>query len=170
MARNLRSLAFGDDHKFMHKNIGFNYRLTNMQAAIGHAQFGKIETIISAKRRIASRYTHRLRNLAELELPIEMPYARNVYWMYHVLLRGHAAEKRQAVMSALSKLGIETREGFIPYNMQDIFVRRGWTQKNDCPVATDMAHRGFYIPSGATLSDDDVNYVADCLIATLESL
>lgn len=168
-ARNLRGLAFGDRNKFMHRDVGFNYRMTNLQAAIGHAQFGKIESIISAKRRIAAYYTERLARVEELELPAEMPYARNVYWMYHVLLRGRAATRREDVMRRLAELGIETREGFLPYNMQEIFIRRGWTRTDECPVANDVAHRGFYLPSGPGLRDEDLDYVATALIEVLRS-
>src|SRR5512135_221648 len=169
-ARNLKGLAFGDRNKFMHKDIGFNYRMTNLQAAIGHAQFGKIESIIAAKRRIAAFYTARLKNLDELELPVEMSYARNVYWMYHVLLRGRVAARREEVMSRLAQLGIETRECFLPYNMQEIFIRRDWTRVDECPVANDVAPRGFYLPSGPGLSDDDLEYVASGLMGVLRSL
>ena len=169
-ARNLKGLAFGDHNKFMHKDIGFNYRMTNLQAAIGHAQFGKIESIIAAKRRIAAFYTSRLGDLEELELPVEMPYARNVYWMYHILLRGRAAARRGVVMRRLADLGIETREGFLPYNMQEIFIHRGWTRADECPVANDVAHRGFYLPSGPGLRDDELDYVASGLTEVLRSL
>lgn len=168
-ARNLKGLAFGDRNKFMHRDVGFNYRMTNLQAAIGHAQFGKIEAIISAKRRIAGYYTKRLAKVEELELPAEMPYARNVYWMYHVLLRGRAATRREQVMRQLAESGIETREGFLPYNMQEIFIQRGWTRADECPVANDVAHRGFYLPSGPGLSEEDLDYVATALIEVLSS-
>lgn len=169
-ARNLKGLAFGDRNKFMHKDVGFNYRMTNLQAAIGHAQFGQIESFISAKRRIAAFYTKRLENLAELELPVEMPYARNVYWMYHVLLKGRVAARREEVMRQLSDLGIETREGFLPYNMQEIFIQRGWTRKDACPVANEVAARGFYLPSGPGLDEDELEYVASGLVEVLRSI
>jgi len=169
-ARNLKGLAFGDHNKFMHKDVGFNYRMTNLQAAIGHAQFGKIESIIAAKRRIAAFYTSRLANLEELELPVEMSYARNVYWMYHILLKGRAAARREVVMRRLADLGIETREGFLPYNMQEIFIQRGWTRADECPVANDVAHRGFYLPSGPGLRDEELDYVASGLTEVLRSL
>ena len=169
-ARNLKGLAFGDRNKFMHKDVGFNYRMTNLQAAIGHAQFGQIESFIAAKRRIAAFYTKCLRDLVELELPVEMPYARNVYWMYHVLLKGRVAARREEVMRRLSELGIETREGFLPYNMQEIFIQRGWTREDACPVANDVAHRGFYLPSGSGLNEDELQYVASGIAEVLRSI
>jgi len=164
-ARNLKGLAFGDVNKFMHKDIGVNYRMTNLQAALGCAQFEKIENIISSKRKIAQRYTDRFKQFDNLQLPVEKPYARNVYWMYHLALRGNLLDKRKLVMQRLLDAGIETREGFIPYNMQDIFIARGWTSPGECPLANIAASTGFYLPSGAALSDDDLDYVADTLIA-----
>ena len=169
-ARNLKGLAFGDVNKFMHKDIGVNYRMTNLQAALGCAQFEKIENIIASKRRIAQRYTERFKKFDNLQLPVEKPYARNVYWMYHLALRGNLSDKRTLIMKRLSDAGIETREGFIPYNMQDIFIARGWTTPGECPLANEAATTGFYLPSGATLSDDDLDYVADTFIAVMGAM
>ncbi|MGH9810960.1 MAG: DegT/DnrJ/EryC1/StrS family aminotransferase, partial [Terriglobia bacterium] len=167
-ARNLRGLAFGDKNKFMHKAVGYNYRMTNLQAAIGHAQFAKIEQIIAAKRALADKYRARLGGRNDIELPPDLPYARNVYWMYHILLKGPAARRRDAVMKRLSERGVETRENFLPYNMQDIFIKRGWTHPDECPVARDLGARGLYLPSTPLLPDDDIDYVCEQLIAALE--
>ncbi|ULR43919.1 DegT/DnrJ/EryC1/StrS family aminotransferase [Rhizobium sp. K102] len=167
-ARNLKGLAFGDKNKFMHKDIGYNFRMTNLQAAIGHAQFGKIEQIIDAKRSIANKYTQRLRGRDDLQLPVEKPYARNVHWMYMVLVSGRNAGRRAEVMRALAQKGIESRENFLPYNMQEIFIDRGWTSADECPVANDLGLRGFYLPSGPAISDDDIDYVCQSLIEALD--
>jgi perosamine synthetase len=72
-------------------------------------------------------------------------------------------------MRQLAESGIETREGFLPYNMQEIFIQRGWTRADECPVANDVAHRGFYLPSGPGLSEEDLDYVATALIEVLSS-
>lgn len=169
-ARNLKGLAFGDVNKFMHKDIGVNYRMTNLQAALGCAQFEKIEDIIASKRRIAQRYSERFKACDNLHLPVEKQYARNVYWMYHLALRGNLSDKRSLIMQRLSDAGIETREGFIPYNMQEIFIARGWTTPGECPLANEAATTGFYLPSGATLSDDEIDYVADTFISVLGTI
>ncbi|MCC7071717.1 MAG: DegT/DnrJ/EryC1/StrS aminotransferase family protein [Deltaproteobacteria bacterium] len=167
--RGLRSLAFGDSNKFMHKDIGYNYRLTNVQAAIGCAQMGKIERVIEAKRRIAKRYAERFAGHPAIELPVERSYARNVYWMFHIGLRGAFADRRTWVMKRLAERGVESRECFIPYNMQEIFIARGWTAPNECTVANDIGLRGFYLPSGATLSDAEIDYVGTSLLDVLGS-
>lgn len=166
-ARNLKGLAFGDVNKFMHKDIGVNYRMTNLQAALGCAQFEKIDDIITSKRRIAQRYSERLIAVDNLQLPVEKQYARSVFWMYHLALRGSLSDKRQLIMHRLSDAGVETREGFIPYNMQDIFIARGWTTLGECPLANEVATTGFYLPSGASLTDDEIDYVADTFISVL---
>ena len=108
-ARSLKSLAFGDRHKFMHQAVGYNYRMTNLQAAIGHAQFGKIEQIIAAKRTLATKYLQRLAHRDDIQFPVEKSYARNVYWMFHILLKGNNAGRRDEVMLKLAEKGIETR-------------------------------------------------------------
>ena len=162
-ARSLKSLAFGKSNKFMHTEVGYNYRMTNLQAAIGCAQMGKIENIISRKREIAAFYTERLSALDMLQLPIEKSYARNVYWMYHINLLGPAGAKREFIMKKLLEFGIETREGFIPYNMQEIFINKGLVKPQDCPKANRIALSSFYLPSGPCLKEEELEYVADKL-------
>ena len=117
--RSLKSLAFGASNKFMHSAVGFNYRMTNLQAAIGCAQMEKIEEIIEMKRTLSREYNRLLAGCPDLQLPIEKDYARNVYWMYHIVLTGRAAGARAGIMAELAAEGIETRETFIPYNLQE---------------------------------------------------
>jgi len=169
-ARSLKSLAFGDANKFMHRSVGFNYRMTNLQAALGCAQLEKIEAIIKSKRRIARFYNEAFEGSELLQLPVEKSYARNVYWMYHIVLRGKAGLKRDAVMQKLQECRIETREGFIPYNMQEIFLEKGWAKLEDCPKANEIALRSFYLPSGPSLSQNDLEYTSTCLENTLKLL
>ncbi|MDA1044520.1 MAG: DegT/DnrJ/EryC1/StrS family aminotransferase [Verrucomicrobia bacterium] len=168
-ARNLKGLAFGDTDKFMHKDVGYNYRMTNLQAAIGHAQFLKIEKIISRKRGIATCYSRRFSNVAGLQLPVEKTYARNVYWMYHVVLTGRQHGRRREVMKRLAELGIETRDTFIPCNLQEVFIKQGWVKPDACPKANAIAYAGFYLPSGLDLTEQELDYVADNLIQVLNN-
>jgi perosamine synthetase len=96
-------------------------------------------------------------------LPVEKPYAKNVYWMYHVVLKGDLSDKRTEIMRKLAEKGIETREGFIPYNLQEIFLKEGLTKKEDCPKAKKIAYSSFYIPSGPLLTKEEREYVAKIL-------
>jgi len=160
-ARSLKSLAFGSSNKFMHEDIGFNYRLSNLQAAIGCAQLERIEDIIEKKRSIARYYNENLKDTPGLQLPVEKDYVRNVYWMYHLVLHPEFGSPRGAVTAKLKDYGIETREAFIPYNGQQIFIRRGWVREDECPVANYVAENGFYIPSGPLLKEKELEYIVD---------
>ncbi len=166
-ARSLKALAFGDKNKYMHKAIGFNYRMTNLQAAVGVSQLSKIEKIINAKRSIAGKYMESLKNIDEIQLPPEKSYAKNVYWMFHIVLRGSQEGSREKVTKSLRDNGIETREAFVPYNMQEIFIKKGWTSEDECPVANKIAKNGFYLPSGPNLSGEELAFVVGTLKASL---
>jgi perosamine synthetase len=162
-ARSLKSLAFGTRERFMHTDIGYNYRMTNIQAAMGCAQLEKIDSIIEKKRSMANFYTAQFKNVPSLQLPVEKSYARNVYWMYHVALKDKFFGKRSEVMEHLKQCGIETREGFIPYNMQDFALSRGLVKIEECPRANSFARCCFYLPSSPSLSLEDLEYVAESL-------
>lgn len=169
-ARSLRSLAYGKEHKFMHEDVGFNYRLTNMQAALGYAQLKEINRIIEMKRAIARSYDELLKDIPDLQLPVEKSYAKSVYWMYHVVLRGAWEGKRGKITEALSERGIETREAFVPANMQEVFIKRGLMKEGDCPVANKVGENGFYLPSGPVLSQEELRYIADTFKDVLKGL
>lgn len=160
-ARSLKALAFGTTDKFMHRDIGYNYRMTNIQAAFGCAQMTAADRLVEKRREIGRYYGARLAPYAEhLQLPSERPYATNVIWMYHLVLRGALAGRRGAIMAALKEQGVETREGFVPYNLQEIFLERGWTERDACPVANRVAFESFYLPTGPGMDEDELHYVA----------
>lgn len=170
-ARNLKALAFGSTNKFMHQDIGFNYRMTNVQAAIGCGQMQVANTLVERRREIAHFYSSALTKYTDrLMLPTEKPWAKSVYWMYHVVLRQDFARQRADIMAALKREGVETREGFIPYNLQDIFLKRGWTKTEDCPSANKIAYSSFYLPTGPDISQPELEYVANTFGAILEKL
>ena len=161
-ARSLKALAFGTDNKFMHADIGFNYRMTNLQAALGCGQMTVADQLVQKRRDIAAFYGKALAKYSDrLILPIEKPWAKSVYWMYHLVLREPLAAKRGQIMQALKDAGVETREGFIPYNLQEIFISRGWTRPEDCPNANKVAYSSFYLPTGPDISREELDYVAN---------
>ena len=166
-ARSLKSLAYGTENKFMHSDVGFNYRMSNIHAAIGCAQLPKVEEVIRRKREIARMYEMQLGSLAELQLPVEKSYARNVYWMYHVVLRGRATGMRDFVTDFLATHGIETRPAFIPANMQKVFIERGFTRPDDCPNANYVGENGFYIPCSPDITIQECRVIASCLRAAI---
>ena len=169
-ARSLKNLTYGPTNRFMHTAVGFNYRMTNVQAAIGCAQMRSIDTVIERKRRIAGWYQERLTGIRGLQLPVERAYARNVYWMYHVGLAGDVAGQRDAVRARLAQAGVETREGFIPANLQDVFLRQGWARADSCPRANFAARSTFYLPSGASLTEQEIDYVSATLKSVLQAV
>ncbi len=158
-ARMLKSMAFGKENKFMHQDIGFNYRMTNLQAAIGVAQLGKIKKLISCKRAMAKYYIRAFKDIREIQLPIEEPYALNVYWMFNIILRGKLSGRRGFFMNELKKKGVEAREDFVPFNQQEIFIKQKLTKPNECPVVNSFFKDGLYLPSGPDISERELNYV-----------
>ena len=170
-ARSLKALAFGTSNKYMHDDIGFNYRMTNLQAAIGCGQMQVADKLIDRRREIARFYGAAFEKYSDhLALPIQKQWAKSVYWMYHIVLREHMVPKRREIMTALKDQGIETREGFIPYNLQEIFLKRGWTRSEDCPNANTVAYASFYLPTGPDISRAELDYVASKLSRILDTL
>lgn len=158
--RSLHSLSYGrDQNKFMHEAVGFNYRMPNVIAALGCAQLGYIDKIIQLKKEMSSYYGDALADVSTLQLPVQREYAKNVYWMYHVVLTGSARGRREEIRGELREKGIETRESFVPFNMQEIFLRDGLVDALECPVANNVGENGFYLPSGPIFHSGELEYV-----------
>jgi len=167
-ARLLRNLAFSSREKFLHKYIGYNFRMTNLQAAIGVAQMKRLETHCNMKRQIAQKYHDRLSKVPKLQLPVEMAWAKNVYWMYGVVLR-QETPTRDDIRTKLEAKGIETRNFFRPLHRQPAFLDLGISSKEDSlPVSELLGQRGFYLPSGPALSDTQIDFICDALKECLD--
>ncbi len=159
-ARSLRSLAFGTVNKFQHHDIGYGYRMTNLQAALGAAQMTHINDILDRKREMATYYLENLAPLAaSIQLPIEKAWAKNVYWMFNIILRGKMTGQRRAFMEGLAQRGVEAREDFIPFSEQEVFIKRGLVTAGTSPVAAHAGEQGLYIPSGTDISKEEQAYV-----------
>lgn len=146
MARVLKNLAHSST-RFIHQAIGFNYRMTNIQAAIGLAQLEHIERYIELRRHHAMLYTKELKDY--VVCPVELDGIRNVYWMYGIM-----TERRDKLMAYLKENGIETRAFFVPMHRQPVFP------SGNFPMADYVSKRGLYLPSGTGLTDEQVLYVA----------
>jgi perosamine synthetase len=157
VARRLRDHAFSDERHFWHKYLGFNYRMTNLQAAVGLAQTERLAEFVEIRRANAARYTKALSRIPGLGLPVERPWARNVYWMYGVVVEDAFGISRDELRRRLARRGIETRTFFIPIHLQPIYYAAFEGQRY--PVAEDLCRRGLYLPSGATLTDAEIDYV-----------
>ena len=162
-ARLLRNLAFGKEKRFLHNFMGFNYRMTNIQAAIGEAQLSRIEEVIEKKRKITRLYNSLLKDIAGIVLPLEKPWAKNVYWMYSILIEREFGMERDRLMEKLAKNGIETRTFFIPMNQQPVFKKMGLFKKERCPVAEKLSQQGLYLPSSITLRESQIAFIGETI-------
>ena len=170
-ARSLKALAFGSCNKFMHDDLGYNYRMTNVQAAIGCGQMEQVEFLINRRIEIAAFYEKALKKYSEhIILPFENKLNKNVYWMYHIILKPHLIVSRASIRKKLSDLGVETREGFIPFHLQDKFLKEGMVNPDDCPNATKVDYASFYLPSGPVISDKEQNYVVESVCTVLNEI
>jgi perosamine synthetase len=158
--RNIKSLAFGKDQKLMHQDIGYNYRLANLQAAVGVGQLEKINRILKIKRKMSSYYLSNLSDIKDIILPYEAPYAFSVYWMFHIVLKGKLSGRRSEFIKLLKEEGVETREDFVPYHEQNIFIERGLVKGDECPLASKYAKDGLYLPSGTDITAKELKYVS----------
>jgi perosamine synthetase len=160
-ARRLKDLAHAPGKRFLHTELGFNYRMTNLQAALGVAQLKKINTHIKKKRWIAREYINGLKKIPGLILPKEQPWAKSVYWMFGVLVEPGFGLDRDRLMQELSIRGIETRSFFIPMHRQPVFERGKKNSRHygPYPVAEAISEQGFYLPSGLTISQDQIRYI-----------
>jgi len=155
----LHDLAHSPEKRFSHIEIGYNYRLTNLQAAVGLAQLEKVEKYIGSRRKNAHLYNYYLRDIEGLRLPVEKKWAKNVYWMYGILLDKNFPVGRDELMVILAKNGIGTRAFFIPMHRQPIFKKMGLVKKEGFPVADYWGKHGLYLPSGSGLTKDQIEYI-----------
>ena len=130
---------------------------------MGVAQLNKIESFIAAKRRLAASYSALLADVPGLQLPAEMPWANNVYWMYGVVIHDEFGVSRDELMRELFKRGIDTRTFFCPMNIQPCFADIAGWRHIDCPIAERLWHNGLYLPSSCNLSTEQIRYICSAI-------
>jgi len=182
--RSHRNLCFLKSPRFLHHEIGNNFRMTNIQAAIGLAQLEYINKTIGRKIDMAKSYSGGLKDLP-LQLPMEHKWAKNVIWMYGVVLNEDKMTKSYfdkdwaklrveeykkwpsyRMMERLGEYGIQTRPFFIGMHEQPVFRNRGYFKNESYPVTERIARSGFYLPSGQAITDTQIEEV----IAVLKGL
>lgn len=166
--RLLRNLAFTKP-RFRHEEAGFNFRMTGYQAAMGVAQLAKIDHILSEKRRVAHTYNQLLGDTGGLQLPHEAEWARNVYWMYAIVVQPEFGITRDELMDQLRQASIDTRTFFCPMNQQPCLQSRPGFRAVPCPVADSLWENGLYLPSTYSLSEQVLRQVADAVKAAAGS-
>lgn len=157
-ARELRALAFSSERHFWHRSVAFNYRMSNLQAAVGLAQTERLDLLVALRRRNRERYVEALAGIPGLTLPVERPDCRNVFWMFGVTVDEAFGPSRDELRERLAARGIETRTFFVPIHIQPAYFGAHRGERH--PVAERLGATGLYLPSGPTLSDADVAYVA----------
>lgn len=162
--RLLRNLGFTTP-RFRHEVLAYNFRMTGYQAAMGVAQLKKIERIIDDKRRVAHTYNRYLSDTTGLQLPAEMDWARNVYWMYAIRVKPGFGISRNELAATLARSGIETRTFFCPMNQQPCLHGIPGFRSDPLPVADNLWETGLYLPSTHTLDEATIRAIADIIHA-----
>ncbi len=169
--QSLRNLCFKKGVRYVHEELGWNYRMTNLQAALGVAQLEKIDTHIEKKRVIGNAYNEYLKGVqGQVQLPLaQTDYAENIYWVYGLIAQSQ--EQRTYILDALGKQKIGTRTFFWCMHEQPVFKKMGLFEGETYPVAESLARRGFYIPAGLGIHNDEIKIVSNSLIKAInESL
>ncbi|CAB4821008.1 unannotated protein [freshwater metagenome] len=168
--KSIASLSFGKTNKFVHERDGYNFRLTNIQAAIGIAQLHRLSKMIRNKRKIAARYNHILKANRELQLPIELPGYTNVYWMYHLKLLSYNSDTVDKLIARLNYFGIEARRGFVPYSDQLNVLHQFGIMAKVTPFASVAGESTLYLPSGPSLSNRKIKYIAKTFLKVFDEI
>jgi perosamine synthetase len=155
--RSLRNLCFNPKRRFVHDELGWNFRMSNLQAAVGLAQLERLDEFVARKRAMGALYDRLLGDVAGLQRPVKSTDAAdNIYWVYGVVLEEAVAFDAEDAMRRLSANGIGTRAFFWPMHEQPVFRRMGLFAEERYPTAERMARRGFYLPSGLGLSNAEI--------------
>lgn len=160
--RSLRNLCFKKGRRFVHDELGFNFRMTNLQAAVGTAQLERLDEKIVKKRKTGKLYSNLLKDIPFIKLPLEKTgFADNIYWVYGLLIDKEFGMNAEQVMNKLDSLKIGTRPFFYPMHLQPVFKKLGMFRNENYPVSETLAEYGFYIPSGLGLTEDQITYTAE---------
>ena len=163
-SRSLRNLCFQAERRFVHEELGWNYRMTNMQAALGLAQLDRLDEFVAKKRHMGELYSSLLSDIPGLQLPLlRTDYSENIYWVYGLVLNEEVLFDAEEAMRRLRKYNIGTRPFFWPMHEQPVFNNMGFFHGEQYTVAEHLARRGFYIPSGLALTDDQIEEVANAV-------
>lgn len=157
----LRDHGMQKDRRYWHQEIGYNYRMTNLQAAVGVAQFERLNEFVDAKKRIADSYNQILGKFPFYVLPAEKSWAVNSYWLYTFLVKKNAPFRRSDVMTFLAGRGVETRPTF--YCMHAMPPYQKFGKPESLKVSNEISEQGMSLPSSVNLSDVELTYINTCL-------
>lgn len=167
-AKNVRNLFFDPERRYIHEEFGSNFRMTNIQAAIGLAQLEQLDKTIVRKREIGRYYQEALSEIDEIQLPVPTTdYADNIYWVFGIVLKD-PDRRADDMMKKLSEKGIGTRHFFYPMHKQPALIKEGcckeeYLNNEQFKNANYICEHGFYIPSGVGITFEEQNYVIECI-------
>jgi perosamine synthetase len=157
--RSLRNLCFQPKQRFIHEELGWNYRMTNLQAALGLAQLERLGLILERKRSLGLVYMNAFSSIDHIQLPIDVTrYANNLFWVFGIITRASGSSAAD-LMNALAKQEIGTRPFFYPIHLQPVFLGLGLFEGASLPISEWIAKRGFYLPSGLALTPSQQQHV-----------
>lgn len=161
--RRFKDLCHSPAKRFVHTDLGFNYRFSNILAALGLAQLEEIDAFLQKKDHMGQKYTDLLQDIPSLTVQITPTYSTHVYWMFGVVLNEQATLTRDELRAKLLERGIETRDFFYPLHTQPAISALYSYDDSEFPVSNLLADQGFYLPSGLALSDEEIEYVGQVL-------
>lgn len=161
--RKLKDLYHSDQKRFIHEEVGYNYRLTNLQAALGCGELLHIEDYIAKKQWMADAYAAQLSDVPGLRLPVTKPYVKNVYWMYSVLVdSAKFGMSKDDLRTKLKDQGIDTRDFFYSPSVQPV-LKKLYGDVGQYPNTDMIAANGLYLPSGLALTQEEIDYVCQVI-------
>lgn len=162
-AKSLRNLGFIKEKRFYHQELARNYRMTNLQAGLGVAQLKNIDKLIEIKRNNAQKYFERLKDIQTVQLPVEKQWAKNVYWMYGIVLDESTGISAESFGEKLEEEGIATRPFFYPLHLQPVLKKLNIEPRGEYPIAERIAKQGLYLPSGLGLKKEQIDIVCQTI-------
>lgn len=164
-AKSLKNLSYGKINKFMHDDIGFNYRLPNISAALGLGQFESIKNVFKEKDRIYNRYKKNLENIKGINIPKIMDWTtKYIMWVFNIYLDKNFPVSRDELTKILKDKNIDTRDAFVPINQQKILIDKyKMFKEEDCPNANYIMENGLYLPSGNTITNEEIDFVCETI-------
>jgi len=162
-AQSYRNLCFRPEKRFYHTELGYNFRISNLQAAVALAQLEQIDKLIQIKRHNAALYNEKLKDIDTIKLPAEKEWAKNVYWMYGIELKDKAGMDNEEPARRLKEKGVDTRPFFLGMHEQPVFHKMGLFREERYPVAERLARKGLYLPSGLALKEAHIETVCKAL-------
>ena len=167
--RDLRNLCFLKQRRFVHEELGWNLRMTNLQAAIGVAQLERLDEFTERKRAMGALYHELLSGTDGIELQQrDTGRSQNIFWVFGIVLKDHVPMDAQEAMQRLARIGVGTRPFFWPMHQQPVFLKMGLFEDEHHPVAERIASRGFYLPSGMALTEAQIRRSAAALKEVLQ--